>query len=105
IRLHFGISSFGATSWRARAAGDPLINPHDEQDVGDEELFVVLHGSAVFELNGDRIDAPAGTLVYCRPGTNRTALAQEAGTTVLALDGKPGQAYEARGWELWTGLA
>ena len=24
---------------------------------------------------------------------------------VLALDGRPGQVYEPRGWELWTGLA
>jgi tetratricopeptide (TPR) repeat protein len=105
IRLHFGISSFGATSWSARAVGDRLINPHDEQDVGDEELFLVLHGRATFELEGDRVDAPAGTLIHCPPGTSRTAVADEAGTTVLALDGKPGQAYEPRGWELWTGLA
>lgn len=105
IRLHFGISSFGVTSWTAAAAGDPLINAHDEQDVGDEELFLVLNGTATFDLDGDRVDAPAGTLVYCSPGTQRSAVAAEAGTTVLALDGKPGQAYDPRGWELWTGLA
>ncbi len=105
IRLHFGISSFGATCWAARAAGDTLINAHDEQDVGDEELFLVLHGKATFQLDGTRVDAPAGTLVHCRPGTSRTAVADDAGTTVLALDGKPGQIYEPRGWELWTGLA
>ncbi len=105
IRLHFGISSFGATCWSARAAGDSLINPHDEQDVGDEELFLVLNGRATFQVDGTRVDAPAGTLVYCRPGASRTAVADEAGTTVLALDGRPGQVYEPRGWELWTGLA
>jgi tetratricopeptide (TPR) repeat protein len=105
IRLHFGISSFGATGWIARAAGERLIHPHDEQDTGDEELFLVLKGRATFELDDDRTDAPAGTLVYCPPGTRRTADAAEAGTMILALDGKPGQAYEARGWELWTGLA
>ena len=104
IRLHFGISSFGATCWSARAAGDSLINPHDEQDVGDEELFLVLNGRATFQVDGTRVDAPAGTLVYCRPGASRTAVADEAGTTVLALDGRPGQVYEPRGWELWTGF-
>jgi tetratricopeptide (TPR) repeat protein len=34
----------------------------------------------------------------------RTAFAEEAGTTIIALDGTPGKAYEPRGWELWTPL-
>jgi tetratricopeptide (TPR) repeat protein len=104
IRLHLGISAFGATSWTARAAGDRVINPHDEQDVGDEELFLVLQGTAVFNIDGDSVEAPTGTLIHCAPGTQRTAIATEAGTTVLAIDGTPGKAYDARGWELWTGL-
>jgi tetratricopeptide (TPR) repeat protein len=105
VRLHFGITSFGATTWTAHAAGDRIINEHDEEDVGDEELFLVLRGRARFELDGDRVDAPAGTLVFSPSGVQRTAFAEEAGTTILALDGTPGNAYEPRGWELWTGLA
>jgi tetratricopeptide (TPR) repeat protein len=105
IRLHFGITSFGVTAWTARAAGDRIINEHDEQDVGDEELFLVLRGRAVFELDGERIDAPTGTLVFSPSGVKRTAFAEEAGTTIVALDGTPGRAYEPRGWELWTTLA
>jgi quercetin dioxygenase-like cupin family protein len=105
VRLRFGITAFGVTTWTARAAHDRVINEHDEEDVGDEELFIVLSGGAVFELDGDRIDAPAGTLVFSPPGVKRTAFAQEAGTTILALDGTPGKAYEPRGWELWTTLA
>jgi hypothetical protein len=105
VRLHFGITSFGVNAWTGRAAGDQVITPHDEQDVGDEELFLVLRGRAVFELDGRRVDAPAGTLIHCAAGTRRTAFADDARTTILALDGRPGQAYEPRGWELWTGLA
>ena len=105
IRLHFGISSFGVTSWTAHAVGDRLINEHDEEDTGDEELFLVLEGGATFEIDGDELEVPAGSLVYCAPGTQRTAFATHAGTTVLAIDGTPGEAYEPRGWELWTGLA
>ena len=105
LRLHFGITSFGVNAWTARAAGDRIINEHDEQDVGDEELFLVLRGRAVFELDGDRVDAPAWTLVFSPPGVKRTAFAEEAGTTILALDGTPGKSYDARGWELWTPLA
>ena len=65
----------------------------------------MLRGHAVFELDGDRVDAPAGTLVFAPPRMKRTASAEEAGTTILALEGTPGKAYEARGWELWAPLA
>jgi tetratricopeptide (TPR) repeat protein len=105
VRLHFGITSFGVTTWTARVAGDRIINEHDEDDAGsDEELFLVMPGHAVFELDGDRVDAPAGTLVFSPSGEQRTAFAEEAGTTIIALDGTPGKAYEPRGWELWTPL-
>jgi tetratricopeptide (TPR) repeat protein len=104
VRLHFGITSFGVNAWTARAAGDQIVNEHDEQDVGDEELFLVLRGRAVFELDGDRVEAPAGTLVHSLPGVARTAFAEDADTVILALDGTPGKAYEPRGWEHWTQL-
>jgi hypothetical protein len=106
IRHHLGITAFGVTAWTARAAGDLVINEHDEGDpTADQELFLVLRGHAVFELDGDRVDAPAGTLVYAPPRTKRTATAKEDGTTIIALEGTPGEAYEPRGWELWAPLA
>ena len=58
----------------------------------------------MFELDGDRVDAPAGTFVFARPGVKRTAFAEEPGTTILALGGIPGKAYEPDGWELWAPL-
>ena len=105
IRHHLGITSFGATAWAAHAAGDLVIAEHDEGDpTADEELFVVLRGHAVFEIDGDRVDAPAGTLVFARPEIRRRASAEEAGTTILLIEGTSGKAYEPRGWELWAPL-
>jgi hypothetical protein len=105
IRHHMGITAFGVTAWTARAAGDLVINEHDEDDpCADQELFLVLCGHAMFELDGDQVDAPAGTLVFSPPFTKRTASAKEDGTTIIALDGTPGKAYEARGCELWAPL-
>ena len=105
IRHHLGITAFGVTAWIAHAAGDIVIDEHDEGDpTADEELFLVLSGHAVFELDGERVDAPVGTLVFAPPGTMRTASATQDGTTVLLLEGTPGKAYEARGWELWAPL-
>ncbi len=106
IRHDLGITAFGVTAWTAHAAGDLVINEHDEGDpTADQELFLVLRGHAVFELDGDRVDAPAGTLVFVPPRTQRTACARQDGTTIIAVEGTPGKAYEARGWELWAPLA
>jgi len=104
IRHHFGITSFGVNAWTAHDAGERIINEHDESDDANEELYFVQRGRAVFELDGERLDAPAGTLVFARPGVKRTAFAEEPETTIIALGGIPGKAYEPDGWELWAPL-
>jgi tetratricopeptide (TPR) repeat protein len=105
VRHHFGITSFGANSWTGRAAGDRIINEHDEAEPdGNEELYIVLRGRAVFELDGERVVAPAGTLVSAGAGVLRTAFAEEPETTIIALGGTPGKAYEPDGWEIWAPL-
>jgi tetratricopeptide (TPR) repeat protein len=105
VRHHFGITSFGVTAWTARDAGDRIINEHDESEPdSDEELYLVVRGRAVFELDGDRVAAPAGTFVFAPPGVKRTAFAEEPETTLIALGGTPGKAYEPDGWELCASL-
>jgi tetratricopeptide (TPR) repeat protein len=110
VRHHFGITAFGATAWTAKNAGDRIINEHreaesDEEEADrDEELYVVVAGRATFELDGERQDAPPGTLVYVRPRVNRTAYAEEPGTTIVAVGATPGRPYDPIGWELWAPL-
>jgi tetratricopeptide (TPR) repeat protein len=103
VRHHFGITSFGVNTWTAREAGDRIINEHDEdEEDGNEELYFVQSGRARFEIDGEDVDAPAGTFVFVRPAARRTAYAEEPATTILALGGVPGKAYEPNGWELWA---
>jgi tetratricopeptide (TPR) repeat protein len=104
IRHHFGITSFGINAWTGRAKGDRIINEHDESDPQDmsEELYIVTTGRAVFELDGMRREAPAGTYVFVEPAVKRTAFAEEPGTTIVSIGGVPGQAYEPSGWEVWA---
>lgn len=103
VRHHFGITTFGVNTWTAEQAGDRLINEHDEADMEFEELYLVLQGRARFEIDGEQVDAPAGTFVYVPPHPKRTAYAEEAGTTVLAMGGgAPGKPYEVMGWEIWS---
>ena len=106
IRHHLGITAFGVTAWTAHAAGDTVINEHDEGDpTADQELFLVLRGRATFDIDGDRVEAPAGTFVFAPPHTKRTASATQDGPTIILVEGTPGQGYDARGWELWAPLA
>ena len=100
VRKHFGIMSFGVNTWTGRSAGDRIINEHDEADE-HEELYLVQQGRATFELDDERVDAPAGTMVFARPGVKRTAFAEDAGTTIVAIGGTPGEVYEPSGFEVW----
>src|SRR5437588_6521176 len=95
VRHHFGITSFGVNAWTAREAGARIINEHDESDPdSNEELYLVLRGRASFEVDGEKLDAPAGTFVFVRPGVKRTAFAEEPDTTIIAVGSVPGRAYE-----------
>jgi mannose-6-phosphate isomerase-like protein (cupin superfamily) len=101
VRHHLGITAFGTNAWTAAEVGDRLMPEHQE-DAGSEELYVVLRGRARFEIDGDSVDAPVGTLVFVRPEANRTAFAEEAGTTVLAVGSTVGEPYHGGGWEVWA---
>ena len=106
VGFHFGITAFGVNAFTGHEAGDRIINEHDESQEHDlqEELYLVQRGHATFELDGERLDAPAGTLVFVRLDVKRTAFAEEAGTTIVAFGGVPGKAYEPKGGELWMPL-
>lgn len=97
IRSRFGISAFGTNAYTAQA-GQRVVEEHYEQD-GHEEMYVVLRGRATFTLGDDEVDAPAGTLVFAKPGTKRGAIAAEDGTAILAVGAKPGIVFEPSPWE------
>ena len=101
VRHHFGLTSFGLNAWTGITAGDRILYEHDEANDA-EELYLVHAGRATFELDGGRFDAPAGTFVFVPPGVQRTAFAEEPGTTILAIGGRPGEAWQPDGWELWA---
>ena len=106
VRHELGISAFGVNSWLGKNSGDRVIPEHAEDQEGDQdELYVVVRGRARFEVGGDTVDAPPGTLVYVPAGpTVRTAFAEEPGTMVLAIGATAGKPFEVHGWELWGPL-
>jgi len=97
VRRRFGISAFGTNAYTGKA-GQRVVEEHYERD-GHEEMYVVLRGHATFMLGDDEVDAPAGTIVFARPGTKRGAIAAEDNTAVLAVGAKPGVVFEPSPWE------
>lgn len=99
IRKRYGISAFGVNAYTATEAGQDVVEEHTEERLGHEELYVVVSGRATFVLDGEEREVPAGSFVYLRdPRLKRYARAEEPGTTVLAIGGKPGQ-HEISAWE------
>ena len=100
VRSHFGISAFGVNAYIADEPDVTIIGEHDELREGHEELYFVSSGHAAFTVDGDEIGAPAGTFVFVRdPAGKRKAVATEAGTAIVIIGAKPGEAFTPSNWE------
>ena len=98
VREHLGIHGFGVNAFMPGEDGT-LINDHDEAGTGQEELYIVLEGNATFEVEGETVDAPTGTLIFVGPHARRKATGD---ATVLVIGGTPGEAYQGIDWgESW----
>ena len=102
VRHTLGVTGFGVNVFGAREAGDQAIEDHTEveEDCGrHEELYFVISGHAEFTVDGEKVDAPAGTFVFVPdPATRRGAIGKEPGTEVLCIGGPPG-GVETSAWE------
>ena len=101
LRHVLGIGAFGVNAWLTAAAGERVIEEHDEAgDQGQEELYVVVRGRATFTVDGTTVDAPAGTCVAVTDASlTRGAVAAEEGTVVLAIGAVRGQGFTPSDWE------
>ena len=102
LRRSLGIEAFGINAYTADAGG-LVVEEHDETGAGaghHEELYVVVSGRATFTVDGESFDARVGTCVFLDdPKERRAARAEEDGTTVLAIGGVRGQAFQISPWE------
>jgi mannose-6-phosphate isomerase-like protein (cupin superfamily) len=101
VRATLDIHAFGTNAYTADEPGHDVVEPHTENPVlAHEELYFVHRGRATFTIDGEEIDAPAGTYVFVPdPASHRHAVAAEARTTVLSFGGPP--TFEPSAWE-WT---
>ena len=93
VRRTLGINGFGVSAYGTSAADVDVVREHDEASPwsnGHEELYVVVAGHATFTIDGEEIDAPAGTLVFVADrNAKRGAVARAEGTRVIAIGERP----------------
>jgi hypothetical protein len=81
-----GIDTFGANVFVARRADQPLVEAHDERGSGQQELYLLLDGSAVFELDGEEVRLERGdALAVTDPEVRRRGIARTPGTMLLVV--------------------
>ena len=91
-RASLGATAFGMQLIQMPPGADFHPN-HDHANDGQEEVYVVLGGSADFEIDGERTHVGPDTAVRVAPTTKRRIVPGPDGVRILAVGGVPGGAY------------
>jgi mannose-6-phosphate isomerase-like protein (cupin superfamily) len=88
-----GVQSFGlqVLDFPADFADYP---EHDHAEDGQEEVYVVLEGSGVFDVAGERVPVDAGAMLRVDAESRRNLVAGPEGVRILAIGCATGGAYE-----------
>jgi quercetin dioxygenase-like cupin family protein len=86
LQRALGIDTFGVNLFVASGAGQTIVEEHDERASGQQELYLVLEGEAIFELDGEIARLDRGTaLAITEPSVRRSARAVSPGTSLLIV--------------------
>ena len=96
LQHYFGFTAFGINVYTAPEAGGALIGEHDEAGSEQEELYIVTEGAARFTLDGEEhLVSALGVVAVPDPATRRKAVAEEPGTTVIAVGGHKAEGFSS----------
>src|SRR5450631_669677 len=96
-RAALGVASFGMQIEDFPPDFDSYPE-HSHSEDGQEEVYVVLRGSAEIEIDGQRIPLDTETIVRVGPGARRRIIPGPQGVRILALGAVPGAVYEPPGF-------
>jgi uncharacterized protein YndB with AHSA1/START domain len=88
-----GVESFGIQVFDF-PAGFPDYPEHDHSSEGMEEVYVVLRGSAEFEIDGERVSLDRDRMLRIGADSRRKLLPGPEGVRILAIGSSPGKPYE-----------
>jgi mannose-6-phosphate isomerase-like protein (cupin superfamily) len=92
-RGELGVSSFGMQVMDFPAGFDQYPE-HDHSEDGQEEVYVVLSGTAEIDIEGEKMTLDPSTMVRVSPGTKRRIATTDQPARILAIGGIPGKPYE-----------
>ena len=100
IKFRHAARDLGVTAWgmnvlelEPNCSGYP---EHDHAADGQEEVYVVLRGSATLHAGGKNWPLEAGAFIRVEPNMKRKLVPGADGLTVLAIGSTPGKAYAPR---------
>jgi quercetin dioxygenase-like cupin family protein len=107
--VHRARASLGATSlgmqvmhfppgWEGYPNHDHLTDSADENDLHQEEIYVAVDGSATLLVDGDEHTLEPGVLARVGPGQKRRIVPGPDGFRMVAVGGRPGEAYRPPAW-------
>jgi mannose-6-phosphate isomerase-like protein (cupin superfamily) len=88
-----GVESFGVQVFDF-PAGFSDYPEHDHAHDGQEELYVVLRGTAEYEVDGDRVPVDPGRMLLVGAGCKRRLLPVAEDVRILVIGCTPGAVYE-----------
>jgi mannose-6-phosphate isomerase-like protein (cupin superfamily) len=94
VRAELGITAFGVQIVELPPDSGELSPEHDHRHDGQEELFVLLAGSAELALPDRALALDADTLVRVAPETRRRLRSGSDGARVLVVGATPERAYD-----------
>jgi quercetin dioxygenase-like cupin family protein len=97
VRRGLGVSAFGLNV--VEIPPGEQIPEHDETERDQEEVFIVLSGSAKLLVDGTEHDAPAGTYARLDPELTRTVVnTGDEPAAVLIVSAPRTSGYEPMSW-------
>jgi mannose-6-phosphate isomerase-like protein (cupin superfamily) len=88
-----GVESFGIQVFDF-PAGFLDYPEHDHSENGQEEVYVVLDGSAEFEIDGQQVSLDRERMLWVGAGTRRRLEPGSEGVRLLVIGSAPGKRYE-----------
>src|SRR4051812_4316149 len=92
-RAELGVTAFGLQVIQMPAGFDGYPD-HDHAESGQEEVYLVLAGSGSMDIEGERVEMDAETLIRVGPETKRKVIAGPEGIRMAVIGCAPGQAYK-----------
>jgi uncharacterized cupin superfamily protein len=100
VRAGLGLSAFGVNV--LDIGPDYVTSDHTESGSGQEELYLVLRGSAALLVGApgqeQRIELTPDVVARVAPDARRLVQTGSDGARLLIVGGAPGRAYEPQPW-------